>query len=79
MAKTINKEERHKLLCEKVLNESWSTVGKYTEEILLALGKDHPDKNDLALIKLAARAFVQRDLVEKAESAALFEVDLYEN
>jgi hypothetical protein len=78
MAKSMNKEERHKLLCEKVLNESWSSVGKYSEDIQLALEKRNPSKYDLALIKLAARAFVQRDLMEKADSAALFGVDLYD-
>lgn len=79
MAKSINKEERYKLLCEKVLNESWSSVSQHTEEIQLALEKEELDEKDVALIKMAARAFVQRDMMEKAESMTLFQVDLYQN
>lgn len=79
MAKRINKEERYKLLCEKVLNESWSSVGEYSEEIELILEKEELDAEDLVLIKMAARAFVQKIMMEKAESVALFEVDLYQN
>lgn len=77
MAVNDNRDGRYKLLCEKILNESWSEIAQYTEEIQVALLKDEPDERDLLLIKLAARAFLQRSTMEKAESVALFGVDLY--
>lgn len=77
MAVNDNRDDRYKLLCEKILNESWSEIEQYTEEIQVALLKDEPDEEDLLLIKLAARAFLQRATMEKAESVALFGVDLY--
>jgi hypothetical protein len=72
-----NTDDRYKLLCEKVLNESWSAVEQHVEEIEVALEKKELDEKDLVLIKLAARAFLQRAMLEKAESIALFGVDLY--
>ncbi|KKK69948.1 hypothetical protein LCGC14_2928920 [marine sediment metagenome] len=77
MAKNELKEGQNRLLCEKILNESWSKVEKYTEEIKAALEKGKLSEKDLVLIKLAARAFVQRAMMEKADSVALFGVDLY--
>jgi len=77
MTKNVNKDERYKLLCEKVLNESWSEVSKHTEEIQAALEKSYLEEEDLLLIKLAARAFLQRALMERADSVALFDVDPY--
>lgn len=77
MAVNDNRDDRYKLLCEKILNESWSEIEQYTEEIQVALEKEELDEKDLLLIKLAARAFLQRATMEKAESVALFGVDLY--
>jgi hypothetical protein len=77
MAVNENTDDRYKLLCEKVLNESWSAVEQHTEEIQIALEKKELDEKDIILIKLAARAFIQRAIMEKAESVALFGVDLY--
>ena len=77
MAKKNNRDINHKLLCEKVLNESWSAVEKYTEQIQAALEKKDPDEKDLLFLRLAARAFVQKAMMEKADSVALFGVDLY--
>jgi hypothetical protein len=78
MAGNDNTDDRYKLLCEKVLNESWSAVEQHVEEIQVALEKKELDEKDLVLIKLAARAFLQRAMMEKAESIALFGVDLSE-
>lgn len=77
MTKDDKKEEQNRLMCEKVLNESWSKVEKYTEDIQIALKKKILTKKDLLLIKLAAYAFVQKISMEKADSIALFGVDLY--
>lgn len=71
-----SKEEEYRLLCEKVVNESWSTVGKYTDEIDKALEKDILDEKDITLLRAAAQAFVQRSILEKIDSVALFGVDL---
>ncbi len=77
MAKSRRMEEQSRLVCEKVLNESWSKVERYTDEIILALGKKELGEKDLLLIKIAARAFVQKVLVERADTVALFGVDLH--
>jgi hypothetical protein len=74
-----DKEVDYKLLCEKVLNESWSEVSQYAEEIQVALNKENPDENDILLINIAARAFLQRVFFERAESVVLFDMDLYKN
>jgi len=72
------KEKNHKLLCEKVLNQSLSAVGKYISEIEAALEQDVLSDRDLILIKIAARAFVQQANKDKADSLFMFEVDLYQ-
>jgi hypothetical protein len=77
MAGNDNRDDRYKLLCEKVLNESWSAIEQHTEDIQIALEKKELDEKDIILIKLAARAFLQKAMMEKAESVALFGVDLY--
>ena len=70
-------EEQNRLLCGNVLNESWSKVEKYTDEITAALEKKELTEHDLSLIKIAAAAFIQRAMIEKADAIALFGVDLY--
>jgi hypothetical protein len=77
MTKNIDGEARYKLLCEKVLNESWSSVERYTEEIQEVLEKVELNEKDIVLLRIAAGAFVQRAIMEKADSVALFGVDLY--
>ena len=72
------KEKNHKLLCEKVLNQSWSSVEKYIPEIEAALDKERWSEKDLILIRIAAIAFLQRAKMQKADSLSLFEVDLYQ-
>lgn len=79
MDKSRLTEEQNRLLCEKILNESWSKVGKYTDEINEALEKKEIDEYDLSIIKMAARAFVLKITMERADSISLFGVDLYES
>lgn len=78
MTESDKKEERYRLLCEKEVNESWSKVGKYTKEIFKALDKKELNETDLLLIKLAARAFIQKSILENADNTLLFGVDLHE-
>ncbi len=76
MAKKCSKEDHYKLLCEKVLNESWSSVEQHTEEIQRALEKKELNERDLVLIKMAALAFLQKVMIDRADSVSLFGVDL---
>jgi hypothetical protein len=72
-------EENYRLLCEKELNESWSIAEKLTDRVIRALDKENSDlsEEDLSLIRIAAGAFVERALVERAEQKSLFGIDLY--
>jgi len=70
-------EEQNRLLCEKVLNESWSKVEKYTNDIRSALEKDELSERGLVLIKMAARAFVQKSMMDRADTISIFGIDLY--
>ena len=78
MTKSKRLNVDYRLLCEKVVNESWSQMEKHTDLISETLEKDILDTEDIELIKLAARAFVQKATLEKADSVALFGVDLYD-
>ena len=78
MIKDERREERYRLLCEKEVNESWSKVERYTEEIVKILDKKKITDDDLTLLKIVARVFVQKAMLDKAESIALFGVDLYD-
>ena len=68
----------YRLLCEKVVNESWSQVEKYTDLISDTLEKEVLNSEDIDIIKMAARAFVQKAILERADSVSLFGVDLYD-
>ena len=71
-------EEKYRLLSEKLVNESWSAAEKYAEEIEEVLQQEGElDERGKSLLIIAATAFVQRAAMEKAESIALFGVDLY--
>ena len=75
MIKSEREEERHRLMCEKVVNESWSAVEEHIDKILIALEKEELDSDDMLLLKLGARAFVQRVMLDRADSEALFGID----
>ena len=77
MTQAEQREEKFRLLCEKEMNESWSKAEKYTEEIEKVLKKEKWDEGDQSLIRIAAMAFLVRATMEKADSIALFGVDLY--
>jgi len=77
MTQDEKREERFRLLCEKTMNESWAAAEKYTEEIEKVLEKEKWNDKDESLVRIAAMAFCQRALMEKADSIALFGVDLY--
>lgn len=77
MTKEERKEEQYRLLSEKVVNESWSKVEKYTNELIEILEKEELDEREFELIIMAARAFVQKILMERADNIALFGMDFY--
>ncbi len=79
MTKSEQRELKYRLLCEKEINESWAEVEKHTEKIIQALEKEKEelDEVDFLLIKLAARVFIEKVLMERADNVALFGVDEY--
>lgn len=77
MTQEEKREEKFHLRCEKVVNETWSDAEKYTEEIEKTLKKEEWDERDQSLMRIAAAAFCQRAIMDKADSIALFGVDLY--
>ena len=79
MTKSEQRELKYRLLCEKEINESWAEVEKHAEKIIQALEKEEKelDEIDFLLIKLAARAFIEKVLMERADNVALFEIDEY--
>lgn len=68
-------EEKYRLRSEKVVNESWSKVKKYTDEVIQILEKKNLDDRDILILRIIARAFVQQSILEEADTIALFEVD----
>jgi len=68
----------YRLLCEKIINESWSKVERHMDQISEALDKEILTNKDISLLKMAARAFIQKALLEKADNEFLFGMDLYD-
>ena len=79
MIKSEREEEQHRLMCEKVVNESWSAVEEHIDKIVEALEKEVLNEEDILLLKLASRVFVQRVTLDRADSKALFGIDPNEN
>ncbi len=76
MTREEQKALQYRLLSEKVVNESCAEVGKYTSEIEKALEKKDIGEKELLLLKIAARAFVQRVKIERITNMELFGIDL---
>ncbi len=71
------KEERYRIKCEKVVNESWSVVEEHKDEIKEILEKGGPETDrELSILKIAAEAFLMKISLSRAEDIALFGVNL---
>ncbi len=56
------------LQCEKVVNESWSSVKQYKNELIAILEKEEvSNPAEISLLKAAANAFIQKIELEEAE------------
>ena len=75
MIKSEREEERNRLMCEKVVNESWSKVEEHLDKIIIALEKEILEESDILLLRLGCRAFVQRVMLDRAANKSLFGVD----
>ena len=64
----INDETINRLLCEKIVNQTWSTAANFREEIEQILDKSGPiSDRDISLLIIAATAFVQKDTLIELE------------
>jgi len=69
----INEETVNRLLCEKIVNETWSKAAHYKKEIIEVLDKNGPDNaRDISLLIIAAEAFIQKETLIEAEDVISF-------
>jgi hypothetical protein len=79
MSKEMSNGELQRLLCERILNESWSVVSEHKEEIRVILERGTVESDsDLSLLFAAAEAFIQRTTMIDAENQVFEEAYLME-
>ena len=70
--KDLFEGELGRLMCERILNESWSKVREHREEIEFILEKGKIEgERERALIFAAANAFMQTITLEEIENESL--------